>query len=88
MYYFRIDFFSIFFLFLFAPKAVGVVALNTRLGCLEPNLSDDSEAQKMIRAANLSFSAVNQLEYGLPVWKYYETSLLKQLFEAQDFFAE
>jgi hypothetical protein len=68
--------------------AVGVVGLNTRLGCLDPNLAPDSEAQKMISAANLSFAAVNELEYGLPLWKYFSTPKLRSLYEAQDFFTE
>ena len=68
--------------------AVGVVGFNTRLGCLDPNLAPDSEAQKMISAANLSFTAVNELEYGLPLWKYFSTPKLRSLYEAQDFFTE
>lgn len=67
---------------------MGVVGFNTRLGCLDPALAPDSEAQKMINAANLSFTAVNELEYGLPIWKYYETPMLRKLYEAQDFFTE
>lgn len=65
--------------------AVGVVAFNTRLGCLNPNLAPDSEAQKMIDTANYTFTATNELEFGFPVWKYYKTEKLKKLYEAQDF---
>jgi hypothetical protein len=68
--------------------AVGTVALNTRLGCLSPDLTEESEAQKMIRATNLSFAAINQLEMGFPLWRLFKTPLLKRLFEAQDFFTE
>ena len=64
------------------------MGLNTRLGCLDPNLTPDSEAQKMIRAANISFTAMNELEFKLPIWKYFQTKELRQLFEAQDFFTE
>lgn len=71
-----------------ALESVGVVGFNTRLGCLDPNLAPDSEAQKMISAANLSFTAVNELEYGLPVWKYISTPKLRRLYEAQDFFTD
>ena len=42
----------------------------------------------MISAANLSFTVVNQLEYGLPLWKYITTPKLRSLYEAQDFFTE
>ncbi len=67
---------------------MAVVGFNTRLGCLNPDLSPDSEPMKMIRATNLSFAAVNQLEFGLPIWKYITTPLMRSLFEAQDFFTE
>ena len=67
---------------------MGVVAFNTRLGCLEPNLAADSEAMKMIAATNLSFSSFNELEFQLPFWKYFDTPLLRQVYEAQDFLTE
>lgn len=69
-------------------KAVGVVAFNTRLGCLEPDLAADSEAMKMIGAANVSFSVCNELEMTLPVWKLIKTPKLRQAYEAQDFLTE
>ena len=68
--------------------AVAVVGLNTRLGCLNPDLSPDSEAQKMINAANTSFTILNQLENALPFWKLFMTPKLKKLYKAQDFFTE
>ena len=42
----------------------------------------------MIQAANLSFAAVNELEFGLPIWKYYTTPLAQKLYDAQDLFTE
>ena len=68
--------------------AVGVVGLNTRLGCLRQDLAPDSEAQKMIDAANFSFSAINQLEHNFPFWKFFVTPMLRKLYDAQDFFTE
>ena len=62
--------------------------MDTRLGCLNDHLAADSEAMKMIRAANLSFKAINDLENGLPVWKYLDVPLLRDLYRAQDFFTE
>ena len=64
------------------------MGLNTRLGCLDPNLNPDSEAQKMINAANVSFSVMNDMEFSIPLWKFFQTKKLRQLFEAQDFFTE
>ena len=69
-------------------KAVGVVAFNTRLGCLEANLSADSEAMKMIEAANLSFSSFNELELNFPWWKFFKTPLLRKVYDAQDFLTQ
>lgn len=60
--------------------------MNTRLGCLRADLAPDSEAQKMIDSAILTFSAVHKLEHGLPLWRLFKTPLLRRLFEAQDFF--
>ena len=64
------------------------MGLNNRLGCLEPNLTSESEAQKMITAVNNSFIAMNKMEFGLPIWKYFMTQTMRQLFEAQDFFTK
>ena len=67
-------------------SAVGVVGLNTRLGCLNSDLAPDSEAQKMIDAANFSFLAINELEHSFPFWRFMMTPMLRKLFDAQDFF--
>ncbi len=64
------------------------MALNTRLGCLNPNLAEDSEAQKMIRAVNTSFKNMAELELGVPIWRFIKTPKLKELYAAQDFFIE
>ena len=68
--------------------AVAVVALNTRLGCLSPALSPDSEAQKMISAVDTTFREVTNMELGFPIWRFITTPAMRRLFKAQDFFAE
>ena len=70
----------------FRHLAVGAIGMNTRLGCLRPDIESGSEAQTMIDAAILTFTAVNKLEHGLPLWRWFKTPLLRRLFEAQDFF--
>ena len=65
-----------------------MVALNTRLGCLSPNLAPDSEAQKMINAVNTTFTEVANLELNLPFWRFIKTPALKRLYQAQDIFTE
>lgn len=69
-------------------SAVATVGLNARLGCLDPNLSPDSDAQKLITAANVSFAAANKMEFTFPIWKYYMTKSMRKFFEAQDLFTE
>lgn len=70
-------------------SAVGVIGLNTRLGCLNPVMSSDSEAQKMIDAASTTFEKMSDLEIGLPIRNYLVGSKdMKALYQAQDFFTE
>ncbi|KAI9565465.1 hypothetical protein GHT06_009257 [Daphnia sinensis] len=71
-----------------ALESVGVVGLNTRLGCLRPDLAPDSEAQKLINAANFSFDAINDLEHNFPFWKFFVTPMLQKLYDAQDFLTD
>ena len=42
----------------------------------------------MINAVQTTFSSMNQMEFRLPVWKYFMTKDLRKLFDAQDFFTE
>lgn len=72
----------------FDPLAVAVVGLDTRLGCLDPNMSPDSDAQKMINATNYSFEAFFELLFAVPIWKYIKTPMLRKLYEAQDVITE
>jgi hypothetical protein len=67
---------------------VAVVALNTRLGCLRPNLAEDSEAQQMIKAVETTFRSMAALELGSPLWRVVSTPTLRELHAAQEFFVE
>ena len=67
---------------------MAAISLNTRLGCLDPNLAPDSDAQKLITAANISFQTANKMEFTFPVWKYYMTKPMRKFFKAQDLFTE
>ena len=55
---------------------------------MNPNLALDSEAQRMIDAANLSFTVMSELEMSAGLWKYYKTKKVKEMYEAQDFITE
>lgn len=64
------------------------MAFDTRLGCLEPNLTPDSEAQRMIDAAIFSLTVTSELELTAALWRYFKTKKVKKVYEAQDFFTE
>lgn len=59
--------------------AVSMLCLDTRLGCLDPMLSKDSEAADTISATQGLFQSFQMLYYGLPLWKYYKTAGYKLL---------
>lgn len=60
-------------------SAVGLVALNRRLGCLEPDLRENSEPMKLIRLVNELFQNLNDTEIGLHFWTLYPTPSYKKL---------
>ena len=68
--------------------AVGLVALNRRLGCLNPNLPEDSFQLSMIRNANLMFESVNEAEFGLRLWRLFPTRSFRNLQKANLAFIE
>ncbi|XP_034244416.1 probable cytochrome P450 301a1, mitochondrial, partial [Thrips palmi] len=51
-------------------ECIGRVALDTRLGCLDPDLPADSEPQKIIDAAKFALRNVAVLELKFPFWRY------------------
>ncbi|KAK7076174.1 hypothetical protein SK128_023460 [Halocaridina rubra] len=59
--------------------SVSLVALNRRIGCLEPDLSSNSEPMKLIYNVNKIFDALNETEHGLQFWRIYPTAAYKQL---------
>jgi len=67
---------------------IGRVALDTRLGCLEPNLSEDSEPQQIINAAKYALRNVATLELRAPFWHYFPTRLWQRYVNNMNFFVE
>ncbi|XP_045772775.1 cytochrome P450 CYP12A2-like isoform X2 [Maniola jurtina] len=65
-------------------ESIAVIALGTRLGCLEDNLTEDHPARVLIKCAqdviNLSF----KLEFMPSLWKYYPTSNYKKIIKTFD----
>ncbi|XP_050295888.1 probable cytochrome P450 49a1 isoform X2 [Anthonomus grandis grandis] len=69
-----------------ALESVARVSLNRRLGCLDPNLSKDSESQRIINSINTFFWNVAEVELKMPVWRIYKNrSFRKYIAALEDF---
>ncbi|XP_033155254.1 probable cytochrome P450 49a1 [Drosophila mauritiana] len=71
-------------LYNWALESVGRVSLDTRLGCLSPEGSE--EAQQIIEAINTFFWAVPELELRMPLWRIYPTKAYRSFVKALDQF--
>ncbi|KAK3888014.1 hypothetical protein Pcinc_007897, partial [Petrolisthes cinctipes] len=58
---------------------VGLVALNRRLGCLAPNLTEESGPMKLINLVNSIFSLLNSVEIENQLWKIFPTKPFREL---------
>lgn len=67
---------------------IGRVALDTRLGCLEPNLDPKSEPQQIINAAKYALRNVATLELKFPFWRYFPTPLWSKYVNNMNYFVE
>lgn len=67
---------------------IGRVALDTRLGCLEPNLDPNSEPQQIINAAKYALRNVATLELKFPFWRYFPTPLWSKYVNNMNYFVE
>jgi hypothetical protein len=68
--------------------AIVYIALDKRLGCLEPHLAPDSEPQKMIDCVQEQFDCMYKMEFKVPLWKYVSTPAWRKFVEVSDKFAE
>nr|XP_053633245.1 probable cytochrome P450 49a1 isoform X1 [Cherax quadricarinatus] len=62
-----------------ALESVGSVALNRRLGCLDPNIAPDSEPIRMIKLVNELFTSLVDVEISLHIWKLFPTPAFRKL---------
>ncbi|XP_031641208.1 probable cytochrome P450 301a1, mitochondrial isoform X2 [Contarinia nasturtii] len=69
-------------------ECIGRVALDTRLGCLEPNLDPKSEPQQIINAAKYALRNVATLELKFPFWRYFPTPLWSKYVNNMNYFVE
>lgn len=72
--------------FIFNILAIGVVALDTRLGCLDPKI--ESNAETLLKAVTTFNDAITALEFHIPFWKFFNTPTWKQLVHSLDTFRE
>ncbi|KAF5295462.1 hypothetical protein FQR65_LT10450 [Abscondita terminalis] len=61
-------------------------SLDTRLGCLDTSLPENSESQKIISSINTFFWNVAEVELKMPIWKIYETRSFKKYIAALEDF--
>jgi hypothetical protein len=64
--------------------AISLIALDTRLGCLEPNLAKDSDAQRMIDAVVNVFILSFDLDFKIPIWKLISTPTWKKFVKYEE----
>lgn len=78
-----------FFIAFFYCTDITQVTMDTRFGCLQPNLPKDSEARLLIRAAHEVIEGIHNTELGASdLWRYFPTKYYRQLCEGEDTMAE
>jgi cytochrome P450 family 49 subfamily A len=61
-----------------------MVALDTRLGCLEANLPPDSDSYRLIKAADDAIELLFHLDAKFPLWKFITTPSWRRFVKAMD----
>ncbi|XP_069671910.1 probable cytochrome P450 301a1, mitochondrial [Periplaneta americana] len=69
-------------------ESIAYIALDTRLGCFNPDLKPDSEPQKMIDAVQIMFDAMYKMEIQVPFWKIMSTPAWRALVNSADYFVD
>lgn len=65
-------------------ESTAAIFLDTKLGVLDPNLPEDSEGRKFIRAVNVFLGPdLNEISMGPPIWKYVATPAYKRWDKSQ-----
>nr|CAD7455655.1 unnamed protein product [Timema tahoe] len=71
-----------------ALESIGRVSLDTRLGCLDPNISQHSEAHRIIASIHTFFTHVAVVELKTPFWRLISTPAWRRYIAALDVFRE
>ncbi|KAK7086329.1 hypothetical protein SK128_002128 [Halocaridina rubra] len=69
-----------------ALESVSLVALNRRMGCLDPNLTNDSEPMSLIKHINNINDALNDTEFSAQLWRIYPNAAYRKLQKSHDKF--
>lgn len=69
-------------------ESIGSIALDSRLGCLEDNVSANSDSGRMIQAVHDFFYLTFKLEILPSLWKYIPTPGFRKLTAALDVMTE
>ncbi|XP_059480108.1 probable cytochrome P450 301a1, mitochondrial isoform X2 [Neocloeon triangulifer] len=71
-----------------ALESIALIALDTRLGCLGPNMKPDSVPQKMILAIHQLFTDIHILEMKSMMWYFIPTPTFKRFIKNSDLLME
>ncbi|XP_052737948.1 cytochrome P450 CYP12A2 isoform X2 [Bicyclus anynana] len=63
---------------LWALESTGLVTFGERLNCLDPNLSNNSPAMKLIKTQQESLCMIEKLDFQPSLWKYITTPAYKK----------
>ncbi|XP_022909132.2 probable cytochrome P450 49a1 isoform X1 [Onthophagus taurus] len=69
-----------------ALESVARVSLDTRLGCLKPNLAKNSEQKKIINSILTFFKNVPEVELRFPIWRLYHNKNFRDYIAALETF--
>lgn len=69
-------------------ECIGLVALDTRLGCLGDDMDPKSETQQIINAAQFALRNIAELELKAPYWRWFPTRMWTRYVKNMDYFVE
>lgn len=79
---------AIHWFFRWALESVAVVALDTRLGCLDEDVREDSDCVRLINAVNILFDSMYELDVRPSIWRFMATPTWRRYVKALDTFDE
>lgn len=60
-------------------ESIGLVALGSRMGCLDENLTEDHPGRKLMQCAKDMIETAFELEFLPSIWKYVSTPAFKKI---------